>query len=422
LVLYNPAIEFQTSNNPIDWTVLSYIEMQTNVTWTSRNIPIGTENPIDVLTMNFRVPIWITPPAKVNKQTIIENIITSMVDASQLTPANPIGAAAGQYDNVLASTDSVVWSEYEFLNRKVFTPGNFSVTLSYIGNNQYTMALGDRAGNLNDPQDQATVTFSKSNPTLVPGSTFFWNKLSIPINTTNLATFVDSTAALLINTSYNIQIQNLNQIMFINNTNGDNVFDDGIGAPLINLGLLATTYPGGNWAWWRLFLAYVTLHPYATYKQNASRLNLLLNPLDQPNVYQASGWIDPHPTDQNKIIWTLDTASVPAPTLTAITAIVNPLQKGPTVGLPAPAVGQRYLLTEKPADTSAAWGPLSANANDIIQYNGKNWAVSWSAVNHKGTIEYVINQFTGKLLIWDGAQWSEYILPRYGPGYWRLSL
>ena len=49
LVLYNPSIDVQTSNNPIDWTVLTYIEMQDDITWTSRTIPIGTDNPINYL-------------------------------------------------------------------------------------------------------------------------------------------------------------------------------------------------------------------------------------------------------------------------------------------------------------------------------------------------------------------------------------
>ena len=101
---------------------------------------------------------------------------------------------------------------------------------------------------------------------------------------------------------------------------------------------------------------------------------------------------------------------------------MNPLLKGPNVGLPPATVGQSYLLTEKPAQTSAAWETLTADVNDIVTFDGTVWAVTFQATNYLGSMQYVQNLYTGKLLEWNGAQWSEYILPRYAPGYWRLVL
>lgn len=402
LTLYNPAIEFQTSNNPLDWTVLSYIEMQDTINWTSRSIPIGTENPIDVLTLGFRVPIWINPPAKVKKQQIIENIITNIISGSR-------------------EEDAWDWTEYEFLNRKIVTPGDFSIRLRWLGNNQYSISLVSRAGDPVDYQRQATVTFSKVNPTLTPGLKFTFNGITIPINSSSINEFVDNTQSLLRDTGYYIQMQNLNQIMFINNSGEDNVFTNVTGDPLIEMGLLPTTYPGGDWAWWRLFLAYGTLQPYALYGANASQLRLKVD-IENPTAFQAIGYIDQDPINQNLIIWRMDPDTIPGPTLPAITAIVNPQDKGPNFGLPGPYVGQRYLLTEKPATSSAAWGTLDAEPDDIIEFNGTNWQVSFVALDNVDQRAYVINQFTGKLLIWDGRQWAEYILPGYQPGYWRLAL
>jgi hypothetical protein len=406
MVLYNPAIEIQTSNNPLDWTVLSWIEMQDQITWSSRTIPIGTENPIDVLTMIFRFPIWINPPAQVNQQNLIQNIITSVIEGNK------------------ASSDQVDWTEYEFLSRQVVTPGDYSITLNWIGNNQYTMSLCSNAGDPVELANKATVTFSQVNPTLTPGTSFSFNGIVIPITTSNIATFVDNAAALMINSSYNIQIQNNNQIMFINNTAGDNVFTNVSGSPLAGLGLLATSYPGGDIAWWRLFIPYGVLNPYNIYGTNASQLTVWteLPDLNPGSTYQAAGWIQPHPTNQNLIIWTVEPASLPNTTLAPITAIVNPLLKGPNVGLPPAAVGQSYLLTEKPAEESTAWGTLIADVNDIITFDGIVWAVTFRAQNYLGSMQYVQNLYTGKLLEWNGAQWSEYILPRYAPGYWRLAL
>ena len=61
LVLFNPALELQTTDNFLDWTSLSFVEL-TNVTFTSRAIPQGIADEIDVATLTFRTPIWLSPP------------------------------------------------------------------------------------------------------------------------------------------------------------------------------------------------------------------------------------------------------------------------------------------------------------------------------------------------------------------------
>ena len=52
LYLFNPDFEIQKSDNYIDWTSLSYIEL-TGVTFSSRTIPVGAETEIDVATLTF---------------------------------------------------------------------------------------------------------------------------------------------------------------------------------------------------------------------------------------------------------------------------------------------------------------------------------------------------------------------------------
>jgi len=406
MVLYNPSVEIQTSNNPVDWTVLTWIEMQDQITWSSRSIPIGTENPIDVLTMVFRVPIWITPPAKVNQQSIVENIVTTILEGHKDLP------------------DQVEWSDYEFLNRQTYTPGDYGIALTWIGNNRYCLQLTSAGGDPTAHGNQATVSYSIANPTLIPGTSFSFNGITIPVTTTNVSSFVDSAASLMVNTSYNIQLQNYNTVMFINNTAGNNVFDNVSGTPLVGLGLAPALYLGGNLAWWRLINYYGTINPYNIYGSNASQITLWnVQPhLDPTTPYQAAGWIEFHPTDQNLLILTIDPDTLPQTTLPAITAVVNPQSKGPNNGLPSPLVGQSYLLTDATAQASAAWGTVTAQANDIISFNGNSWTVTFSAQNYQGNSQYVLNLFTGKLLEWSGSQWSEYILSSYAPGFWRFML
>ena len=79
LVLFNPSLEMQTTDNFIDWTSISVINLE-NVTWSNRSVPVGVDSEIDICTMTFSIPIYISPPTKVRKMGVITNIITSMFD------------------------------------------------------------------------------------------------------------------------------------------------------------------------------------------------------------------------------------------------------------------------------------------------------------------------------------------------------
>jgi hypothetical protein len=80
LVLFNPSLEIQSTDNFIDWTSLSVVELE-SVQWSGRAIPQGTENPIDIATLTFTLPIWISSPAKVKKLGVVERIIMSVFDS-----------------------------------------------------------------------------------------------------------------------------------------------------------------------------------------------------------------------------------------------------------------------------------------------------------------------------------------------------
>jgi len=77
LVLFNPSLEIQTTDNYVDWTSLSYIELL-NITFSSRTIPQGTESEIDIASIDFQIPIYLSPPAKVKKLGIVKTIIASV--------------------------------------------------------------------------------------------------------------------------------------------------------------------------------------------------------------------------------------------------------------------------------------------------------------------------------------------------------
>ena len=53
LVLFNPALEIQSTDNYLDWTSLSYIEL-TGTQFSSRAVPVGVDESIDIATLSFR--------------------------------------------------------------------------------------------------------------------------------------------------------------------------------------------------------------------------------------------------------------------------------------------------------------------------------------------------------------------------------
>ena len=82
-VLFNPSLEIQSTDNYIDWTSLTVV-YQDSLTFSSRSIPQGTGNPIDVLSWKFYMPIWISAPAKLKKMGVIQKIIASIHEGSSI--------------------------------------------------------------------------------------------------------------------------------------------------------------------------------------------------------------------------------------------------------------------------------------------------------------------------------------------------
>jgi len=131
------------------------------------------------------------------------------------------------------------------------------------------------------------------------------------------------------------------------------------------------------------------------------------------------GTIDYHPTNTQMLSVTIDTDTLPSNTQTAINAIINPQSNYPGDGtLDAAISGQRYLILDE-IPTGGAWGNIIANTNDIIEYNGSNWVVSFDAKANNDT-EYVTNLATSDQFEWSGSYWQNSYEGIYREGWWRL--
>jgi hypothetical protein len=117
VVFFNPSFEIQTTDNYIDWTSLSTVTLETQ-NWTSRTVPQGVNEDIDVLTLNFTAPVWITPPAKVRKLGIVTKIISNVFASNTegyIQTNYRIDGASEIFENVSPDEEIVV------------TSGNFSL-------------------------------------------------------------------------------------------------------------------------------------------------------------------------------------------------------------------------------------------------------------------------------------------------------
>jgi hypothetical protein len=315
LVLFNPALEIQSTDNYIDWTSLSYMEI-TDSTWSSRSIPQGTDDQIDISSVSFKIPIWLTAPARVRKMGVIHKVVAGIF--------NPTGDLA----DFVASDDLLLGT------RQGITFQNYGIWV-------------------NDGE----VQLLKANPVK------------------NLPSSTDIGAEVVVGTSK-------------------------------------------DWP--------AALDKYGVIRNGISQLRLIIT-----EEVEIVGTIALNPLDDKVLLFTVDPDTIPVNTLTAVNAIIDPTRVHPGYnGLPAAAAGQRYLLlngTGSNDDNQAPSGwefngyETIANANDIIQYDGTRWAVSFDSQANTST-QYVSNLTTGRQYKYSQGIWTKSWEGEYHPLHWRLIL
>jgi hypothetical protein len=313
LTLFNPALEIQSTDNYIDWTSLSVVELESS-NWSSRTIPVGTENPIDVSTLTFTLPIWISAPAKVKKLGVVERIVASVFDAN------------GDASNAILDNDLLLGT------RQIFTPFDYQVLL--IGNKLQAL--------------RPAQVVDQPNTSLTPADS-----------------------------------------------------------------------PPSNLLWSAVIGDFGAIRPGISYIK-----------LEQDDGTDVVGTIAFDPTDDRFLLFNLDVDTVPANTLDPVDAVIDPLRSGPNDGLDSALLGQRYLLTEATGSDNGyaeAWAgvsgqPLIAQANDIVEFDGTRWVVSFDSDNSPDNVQYVTNITTSIQYEWTGSTWIKSYQGLYPGGTWSLVL
>ena len=326
LILFNPSIQLQHSSNPLDWTSIFEVEL-TDVNWSNRSMPSGVDETIDVATLTFTLPIWLSPPAKVQRQKIINTIITNIYDTSSVTDLG--------YDEDIYDFFRTIDSQFEL---HTVSPANYFLQMS-----------GTEA------------TLFKTTPTE--------------------------------GTSY----------------------DDGTTTKANWNDLLEVISPQGSQG--SLANSSVTMSDIPLTTGSTLQLNIS-NDIDS-TTNLISGFIARNTLDSSKLVFNIDSDTLPTNTLTNLTKIIDPTASYPGDGtLDAAANGQRYLLTAEISGDN--WG-ISADTNDIIEYNGSAWTKVFDA-SAVTAVHYVTNTFTGKQYQWKNETWTSTYEGTYNPGFWKINI
>ena len=114
MVLFNPSIDLQHSQNPFDWGALTIIEL-TDIQWSSRGAPVGLGEEIELMTLTFTAPIWLQPPSWLHPQKLIHQIVMNIGEANMM-----------EYQGMGEGWD-IDWSTTDLMARVITTPGNHQV-------------------------------------------------------------------------------------------------------------------------------------------------------------------------------------------------------------------------------------------------------------------------------------------------------
>ena len=377
--LFNPALEIQSTDNYIDWTSLSYV-LLTDIQWTSRSVPAGVDvSQIDIATLTFQLPIWISSPALVRKMGVIQKIIASIYDGS------------GNLSDAILD-DNKLWS------RQYFTPLQYGVILL---DNQLSL-----------------VRYNQ--PTTNPLGEQIIKKVTANV-TSNVTVTVSSSQN--IEPGMQVTGTNISANCVVLSVNGDTVTtNSNITANVGDrISFTAVASKIGVAEKWRDLI-----NVYGNLTNGTSEVRL---ELDDGN--EVVGTVAYHPTNESVLLFTADTDTIPVNTLTAITAIIDPQRSRPNADLIAPAAGTRYLLVNDyispdGAQPSYNWNasngaPIVAYANDIIEYDGVYWRVSFDS-SQVTDIQYVTNLTTSVQYKWTGAEWVKSYEGPYEAGKWQLVL
>ena len=386
-ILFNPALEIQSTDNYIDWTSLTYV-LLTNVQWSSRTVPVGTDTPIDVATLTFELPIFISAPALVKKLGVVQKIIASIFDAN-------------------GNIDEAVYNDDNLLSKQYFTPLQYGTIL--LGNEIKLVKYNDHVTDKFGEQIIKELTGNVSGTSLYVSDT-------------------DGIEEKMVVSSVNIQSAAVPSILPVYNcvvlsVRGDNVVTSNVVVGNIGdrIAFTPVTHKAGTSEPWRDLI-----NVYGNLTNGTSTITF---ELEDGNT--VVGTVAYNPADDTSLLWTPDIDTVPVNTLPPVNAIIDPLASRPNKDLQDLATGTRYLLVNDYVTPDGAQPlynllgidntPIEAYASDIIEFNDNHWSVVFDH-RYETTVQYVTNLTTGVQYRWNGTAWTKSYEGYYPAGKWQITI
>ncbi len=482
LTLFNPSLEIQTTDNYIDWTSLSVVELQ-DVVFSSRSVPVGTNSAIDIATLNFKTPVWLSPPAKVKKLGIITNIINNIYGNKSdpvLDYIDGLGSdyAAGQVDPI----DKIFDQRITIGNFDIFVETSVvKIRTNSVGANtwlSWDQQLQQFPGKLTSGISKlflkqpdgtevvGTITLYPDDFTILVAS---WDPDTFPTNTSiegparpsNKFNYFD---AIVDPTTFNPKRPNKERT--------DQTIETGIRYLIVDSigGAIRDTFTATS----KTQYVYTNvLHKKVNdYKLFVDGVEVISDPLPNPVFMNAVGTtITGSGTNA-----TFDVTQILSTSL--YSAVVNSAGTGYSLGDKIRVRGKKlggvnitndcvitvtgvnlsggitsitssgsspdkeFIIVAADAiliDSEVTYelnvnedGPdgwknsdnsdALAEANDIVEWDGTKWVVVFSAQETTDTIVYQTNFYTGTQYKWDGVEWTKSFEGEYKRGQWRIAL
>ncbi len=385
LTLFNPSLEIQTTDNYVDWTSLSVVDL-TDIGFTSRSVPVGTQVTIDIASLTLETPIYITPPAKVKRLGIVTNIIASVfgtvgdpetgyidglgvdIMGGTAVPSDPIlnqKTTIGNFDiivvegqlRLISSTDPGSYLAWSMLLEQ--HPGKYKAGLSkiYLLQEDGSYVIG-------------YVSISPLDDTIMIVN---WDSDTYPGNTSIITGHRDSSPG------------TFDAIIDPTKTKPSNVVEG-------TRYLIIESIGGGV----RDTFVTSTRTQRITTNVEFDRVNSCTVLVGGVSV----GFSANADADGN---YTIRTTQL-IPIGSTVTYVINLNADGPDAW-------------KNSDDTD-----FIAEANDIIEWDGTHWQVIFSAEENTDTLIYQTNIFTGVQYKWNGVSWVKSFEGEYRRGEWRLEL
>jgi hypothetical protein len=405
MMLFNPSLEIQTTDNYVDWTSLSVIYLD-DVNFSSRSVPVGNDSPIDIATLDLSMPVWISPPSKVKRLGIVTRISMGMFGG--------IRQGIGDWVDGREVYESGLGS----IGRDVPLSDVFSGASSVVNNFDIIVYSGQ--ARIFSPTEQSSRGKDIQDVSIDSATIVNWTKI--------FDNFPGKYSA-------------GNSKIFLIQPNGNQVFGtiaiNPLDESILNIEWNPDSYPSNT----DIDTAYRSNSPGTfdaiidpkTTKPDQSLLKIGTRYLIIDNI--GGGIRDTLIAENysNRIDTTIDfikvlRTEVYINNMAVDFEVMNILGKlvirlKDSAQIDDVITYELYLNSSGPTAWKNSDGSdFIANANDIIEWSGTTWQVIFDNNASRDTIYYLTNIYSNVQYRWNGISWTKSFEGEYPKGYWRIML